>query len=68
MRDYVQSFTEVDNGFLLGLKSSSKHLAEVVTVTNSAGFVIEDISVSKPDLGAVFFKYTGHALRNGGAK
>ena len=68
MRDYVQSFTEVDNGFLLGLKSSSKHLAEVVTVTNSAGFVIEDISVSKPDLGAVFFKYTGHALRDGEAK
>jgi ABC-2 type transport system ATP-binding protein len=68
MRDYVQSFTEVDNGFLLGLISSSKHLAEVVTVTNSAGFVIEDISVSKPDLGAVFFKYTGHALRDGEAK
>jgi ABC-2 type transport system ATP-binding protein len=62
--DYIQSFSRVNNGILLGVKSSSKHLAEIITVISKIGFIIEDISVSKPDLGAVFFKYTGHALRN----
>ena len=62
---FVQSFSRVDGGFLLGLESSSRHLAEVVNIAGTAGFVIEDISVAKPDLGAVFFKHTGRQLRDG---
>jgi ABC-2 type transport system ATP-binding protein len=62
---FVQSFSRVDGGFLLGVESSSRHLAEVVTLADGAGFVIEDISVAKPDLGAVFFKHTGRQLRDG---
>jgi ABC-2 type transport system ATP-binding protein len=63
--DFVQSFSRVDGGFLLGVESSSRHLAEVVTVASMAGFVIEDVSIAKPDLGAVFFKHTGRQLRDG---
>ncbi|MGD8319077.1 MAG: ATP-binding cassette domain-containing protein [Gemmatimonadota bacterium] len=62
---FVQSFSRVEGGFLLGVESSSRHLAEVVSTTTQAGFVIEDVSVAKPDLGAVFFKYTGRQLRDG---
>jgi len=62
---FVQSFAQVDGGFLLGVESSSRHLAEVVTIATRAGFVIDDVSISKPDLGAVFFKHTGRQLRDG---
>ena len=60
---FVQSVSEVDAGFLLGVDSSSRHLAEVITVATKGGFVIEDVSVAKPDLGAVFFKHTGRQLQ-----
>ncbi|MEW8185912.1 MAG: hypothetical protein AB2794_12960, partial [Candidatus Thiodiazotropha endolucinida] len=63
--DFVQSFSRVDGGFLLGVESASRHLAEVVTLTEQTGFSIEDVSVAKPDLGAVFFKHTGRPLRDG---
>jgi ABC-2 type transport system ATP-binding protein len=63
--DFVQSFSRVEGGFLLGLEFSSRHLAEVVSIADAAGFVIEDVSVAKPDLGAVFFKHTGRQLRDG---
>ena len=62
--DFVQSVAIVEGGFLLGIESASRHLAEVVTVTTESGFTIEDISVAKPDLGAVFFKHTGRQLRD----
>ena len=61
---FVQSVSRVDGGFLLGVKSSSRHLAEVVTIATEGDFLIEDVSVAKPDLGAVFFKYTGHQMRD----
>lgn len=60
---FVQSITKVDGGFLLGAESSSRHLAKIVSIATEGGFAIEDVSVGKPDLGAVFFKYTGHPLR-----
>jgi len=63
--NFVQSFSRVDGGFILGVESASRHLAEVITLTDQAGFSIEDVSVAKPDLGAVFFKHTGRALRDG---
>ena len=60
---FVQSVSKVDGGFLLGVESSSRHLAEVITIASEGGFAIDDVSVAKPDLGAVFFKHTGHPLR-----
>jgi len=61
---FVQSISRVDDGLLLGVRSSSRHLAEVVTLVTGEGFVIEDVSVAKPDLGAVFFKYTGRQMKD----
>jgi len=60
---FIQSISRVDDGFLLGVRSSSRHLAEVVTLVTDEGFLIEDVSVAKPDLGAVFFKYTGRQMK-----
>jgi len=56
---YCQSITRNDNTIQIGIESSSKHLAEVVTIATKNNYKINDISVSKPDLGAVFLKYTG---------
>ena len=60
---FVQSISRVDDGLLLGVRSSSRHLAEVVTLVTGEGFVIKDVSVAKPDLGAVFFRYTGRQMK-----
>ncbi len=59
---FVQSMSRVEGGFLLGVRSSSRHIAEVVTIASEGDFTIEDVSVAKPDLGAVFFKYTGRQI------
>ena len=61
---FVQSVSMVDGGFLLGVESSSRHLAEVVSIASEGEFTIEDVSVAKPDLGAVFFRYTGRQIRD----
>jgi len=63
---FVQSFSSVEGGFLLGVDSASRRLADVIALTTRAGFSIDDVSVAKPDLGAVFFKHTGRSLRDGG--
>jgi len=65
--DYVQSFAGVEGGFLLGVDSASRRLADVVSIATQAGFSIDDVSVAKPDLGAVFFQHTGRSLRDGGS-
>ena len=64
---FVQTVTVVDDGLLVGVESSSRHLADVVSITTGTPFSIEDVSVSKPDLGSVFSAYTGHKLQNGDA-
>jgi len=64
---FVQAVSVVDDGLLIGVESSSRHLADVVSQASGSTFSIEDVSVSKPDLGAVFAKYTGHKLQNGDA-
>ncbi len=63
---FVQSFSSVDGGFLLGVDSASRRLADVIALATRAGFSIDDVSVAKPDLGAVFFQHTGRTLRDGG--
>lgn len=64
---FVQTVSVVDDGLLIGVESSSRHLADVVSQATRSEFSIEDVSVSKPDLGAVFAKYTGHKLQDGDA-
>jgi ABC-2 type transport system ATP-binding protein len=39
-------------------------LIEIVKTAQETGFNIEDVSVSKPNLGDVFLKYTGRQLRD----
>lgn len=62
---FITSRSRLDDGILLGVESSSRHLADIVTLADSAGFAIEDMSIEKPNLGAVFFKHTGRQLRDG---
>jgi ABC-2 type transport system ATP-binding protein len=61
---FVQT-VNVSEGFIqIGVDSGNKRLAEVVSLAQSNGFTIEDISVTKPSLGDVFLKYTGRQLRD----
>jgi ABC-2 type transport system ATP-binding protein len=61
---YVESF-HASNGIIqIGVDSGNRRLVEIVETANKSGFVIEDISVSKPSLGDVFLKYTGRQLRD----
>jgi hypothetical protein len=55
----------VDGGVLIGVGSSSRRIAEIVSVAGEVKFSIKDVSVSKPNLGGVFFKQTGHEMKNG---
>ena len=61
---FVKTVTEGDGLIQIGVDSGNRRLAEVVTLANSSGYVIEDISVAKPSLGDVFLKYTGRELRD----
>ncbi len=62
---FIQSRSRGEDGFLLSVESSSRHLAEIVTLAERADFTIEDMTIEKPSLGAVFFKHTGRQLRDG---
>jgi ABC-2 type transport system ATP-binding protein len=64
--DFVQSVTAVDRGVLIGVSSASRRIVDIVTAAAEAGFEVTDVSAATPDLGAVFFKYTGHEMDNGG--
>ena len=48
----------------IGVDSGSKRLVEIISQATGIGFVVEDITVSKPSLGDVFLKYTGRRLRD----
>lgn len=61
---YVESFHSSDGIIQIGVDSGNRRLVEIVEMANKSGFVIEDISVSKPSLGDVFLKYTGRQLRD----
>lgn len=61
---FVETVVEGESVIQLGVDSGSKRLAEVVTLANTDGFTIDDISVAKPSLGDVFLKYTGRQLRD----
>ncbi len=61
---FVETVTAGEGAIQIGVDSGNRRLAEVVTLANSSGFVIEDVSVAKPSLGDVFLKYTGRHLRD----
>jgi ABC-2 type transport system ATP-binding protein len=63
--DDVQEVTAVDGGVLIGVSSSSRRIAEIVAAAGEVDFTIRDVSVTKPNLGGVFFKQTGHEMKNG---
>ncbi len=44
--------------------NSTRRLAEVVGAASSNGFVMEEITISRPGLGDAFLHYTGRALRD----
>jgi ABC-2 type transport system ATP-binding protein len=44
--------------------SSTRRLAEIVSIAGSNGFQVHDMSVSRPGLGDVFLHHTGRALRD----
>jgi ABC-2 type transport system ATP-binding protein len=44
--------------------SSTRRLAEIVSIASSNGFQVHDISVTRPGLGDVFLHHTGRALRD----
>lgn len=53
-----------DGAVMIYVDNGSRRLAEVVGAASGNGFVIEDISVTRPSLGDVFLHHTGHALRD----
>jgi ABC-2 type transport system ATP-binding protein len=61
---FVQTVNSSEVLIQIGVDSSNKRLAEVVSLAQSNGFAIEDISLTKPSLGDVFLKYTGRQLRD----
>lgn len=61
---FVQAVTTAGPITQLAVDAGNRRLAEVVTLANTEGFTIEDISVAKPSLADVFLKYTGRQLRD----
>ncbi|MEJ2022334.1 MAG: ATP-binding cassette domain-containing protein [Maritimibacter sp.] len=62
---FVSSFSRLGGGVVLAVDSASRHLAEIVTLADRADFAIQDMTIDKPSLGAVFFSRTGRQLRDG---
>ena len=61
---FVQTVQMGDDLIQIGIDTGNKRLPEVVSLANNCGFIIEDISVTKPSLSDVFLKYTGRQLRD----
>jgi ABC-2 type transport system ATP-binding protein len=61
---FVQAI-ETSNGLMqIGVSQGSGRLMDIVNYSQTVGFHIEDVSLSKPTLGDVFLKYTGRQLRD----
>jgi len=63
-RPYVESFNAADGILQVGVDAGNHRLVDLVEIANQCNFVIEDIAVSKPNLGDVFLKFTGRQLRD----
>jgi ABC-2 type transport system ATP-binding protein len=63
-RPYVESFNAADGILQVGVDAGNRRLVDVVETANQCGFIIENLSVSRPSLGDVFLKFTGRQLRD----
>ena len=61
---FIESLDTISNGLQVGVDSGNRRLALVVEKAFECGYIIEDISVSKPSLEDVFLKHTGRQLRD----
>jgi len=61
---FAQTVTTGEDVIQIGVDSGSRRLVEVASLATTSNFVIEDVSMTKPSLGDVFLKYTGHQLRD----
>lgn len=61
---FVNEIDKLDGLIQIGVGEGSGRLIEIVQVSQTTGFHIEDISLAKPTLGDVFIKLTGHQLRD----
>jgi len=61
---FVQAISSSGGLVQIGVDSGNKRLAEIVSQTGDSGFMIDDISLTKPSLGDVFIKYTGRKIRD----
>ena len=61
---FIDQVSQVGEFIQIGVDNGNKRLTKIVSAANDAGFIINDISVSKPNLGDVFLKYTGRQLRD----
>ncbi len=53
------------NGMIqISVGSGASRLIEIIKTAQETSFNVEDVSVSKPNLGDVFLKYTGRQLRD----
>jgi ABC-2 type transport system ATP-binding protein len=57
-------YDRTDRMLQISVDSGSRRVAEVVSRLAAGGFVIEEVSVTRPSLGDVFLKHTGRALRD----
>ncbi len=63
-RPFVENAVWANGSLNIGVDSGNKRLVEIVQLAAETGFVIEDVSVTKPSLGDVFLQVTGHRFRD----
>ncbi len=61
---YVQVVNLGDEDLQIGVDNGNRRLVEIISLANKVEFHIEDVSITKPNLGEVFFQYTGRSLRD----
>lgn len=61
---FVQSISADAMQVRLGVDSGNHRLPAIIALASETGYLIEDVSVTKPSLEDVFLKYTGRQLRD----
>jgi ABC-2 type transport system ATP-binding protein len=61
---FVDRVVPAERAIEVGVDSGTRRIADVVSQASGNGFTIEDVSIARPNLGDVFLKYTGRALRD----
>lgn len=61
---FVENAIWLNGSLNIGVDSGNKRLVEIVQIAGETGFAIEEVSVTKPSLGDVFLRVTGHQFRD----